>query len=145
MSEIGRDSAAAIREYERTLSEVAERQVIDEAEDAIARAWIAELDQVRRDGLRLVMAVRVAEHLARERLHEAELGGRPADVARAHARFAAAEAEKAGSVQHAHALLTSVDDEIEAVCQAGLERDRRGQRDLQRLRSAWAAAYGQCD
>jgi hypothetical protein len=141
MSETERDPIA-VREYERTLTEVAERQVVDEAEDTIARVWVAELDQMRREGLRLAMAVRVAERVARQKLQSAQITGRPDELARAHARFARAEAESEASLGHARALLDSVDAELRAVCEAGLARTRRNERDQQRLRVAWTAAYG---
>jgi hypothetical protein len=135
----------AVREYERTLTEVAERRVVDEAQDAISRAWIAELDAMRHEGLRLTMALRVAERVAHEKLRTAQIVGRPDELAHAHARFAVTKAEASERLRHAKALLASVDVELDAVSRAGLERSRRNERDLQRLRSAWAAAYGQTD
>ena len=141
MSEIERDPVA-VRVYERTLTEVAERQVIAEAEDALTRAWVGELETMRREGLRLAMTVRVATSLARLHLREAEAGGRASELARAHARLVATEADAAQGIGHARTLLDSVDAELEAVCQAALERTRRGERDVQRLRDAWTAAYG---
>ncbi|HWG28879.1 hypothetical protein [Actinospica sp.] len=142
MSDIERDPMA-VREYERTLTEVAERQVVDEAEDAISRAWIAELDAVRHEGLRLAMTLRVAERIAREKLRTAQIVGRPDELAHAHARFAVTKAEASQRLGHANALLASVDVELDAVCRAGLERSRRNERDMERLRTAWTAAYGQ--
>ncbi|HTJ71771.1 MAG TPA: hypothetical protein VL551_29795 [Actinospica sp.] len=132
-----------IREYERTLTEVAENQVVDAAEDVISRVWVAELDAMRREGLRLAMAVRIADRVAREEVQRAQVGGRPAELARAHARLVETSAEAAESLGHANALLTSVDAELTAVCAAGVERGRRGERNLDRLRAAWTAAYGQ--
>jgi hypothetical protein len=140
LSDDGREAEAVI-EYERTLTEVADRQAVDEAEDAVARAWIAELDDMRREGLRLAMAGRVAERVAHEKLRKAQQLGHPHELAKAHAKLAATEAET--KVRgHANALLSSVDAELEAVWQAGMARTRRNERDLQRLRSAWTAAYG---
>ncbi|MBR7828023.1 hypothetical protein KDK95_17030 [Actinospica sp. MGRD01-02] len=141
MSDDGREAEAVI-EYERTLTEVADRQAVDEAEDAVARAWIAELDDMRREGLRLAMAVRVAERVAREKLRKAQQLGHPHELAKAHAKLAATQAETKVSLGHANALLCSVDAELEAVCQAGMARTRRNEQDLRRLRSAWTAAYG---
>lgn len=141
MSEMEREPAA-VREYERTLTEIAEHQVIDAAEDAIDRAWVAELDRMRHEGLRLAMAVRIADRVAREEVRRAQVGGRPADLARAHARLVETCADTQEGLGHAAALLSSVDAELEAACQAGLARTRRGEQDLRRLRSAWAAAYG---
>lgn len=141
MSEIERDTVA-VREYERTLAEVAEHQAVDEAQDAISRAWIAELDEMRREGLRLAMVVRIAERVARQKVRRAQVVGRPDEIARAHARLAETEAETASGLRLASALLASVDVEVEVVCRAGLERSRRTERDLCRLRTAWTAAYG---
>jgi hypothetical protein len=107
MPETERDPAA-VREYERALAEVAEHRVLDEAEDVIARAWIAELDAMRHAGLRLAMVTRVAERVARESLHQAQRHGPPAELPRAHARFAATEVRTAERLGHANALLTSV-------------------------------------
>lgn len=141
MSEIERDPGA-VHEYRRTLNEVAERQAVDAAEDVVSRAWVAELDGMRREGLRLAMAARVAERVARERLRSAQVVGGPEELARAHATFTRTQAETETGLGHAHALLASVDAELEAVVQAGFERARRAERDLQRLRTAWTAAYG---
>lgn len=140
MSETGSEPSA-VRAYELALHEVAERLAVDEAEEVVARAWIAELDDMRRKGLRLAMAVRVAERMARESLRAAQVAGRPRELARAHTRFAAVEAESANGLAHADALVAAVDAELAAACGAGLERARRGERELRRLRTAWTAAY----
>jgi hypothetical protein len=144
MSEIERDPAA-VREYDRTVREVAGHRAVDEAEDAVARSWIAELDEMRREALRLAMTVRMAERLALGSLREAQARGRMRELAMAHARFARTESAKDVGLEHAYSLLTSVDVELEAVCQAGLERSRREREDLRRLRAAWTAAYGTDD
>ncbi|HET9172371.1 MAG TPA: hypothetical protein VFN97_23290 [Actinospica sp.] len=141
MSEIEREPTA-VREYQRTLTEVAEHQAVDEAEDVLTRAWIAELDQMRHEGLRLAMAVRIADRLAREEVRRAQRDGSPAELVRAHARLVATTAEIREGLGQATALLSSVDAALASVCQAGLERSRRGEADLGRLRSAWSAAYG---
>ncbi|HEX4790497.1 MAG TPA: hypothetical protein VH372_18675 [Actinospica sp.] len=107
MSETERD-ATAVREYERTLAEVAEHQVIDAAEDVITRAWIAELDQMRRERLRLAMAARPATSCTRLRA--------AAIRASSPARLVDTPAETRESLDHARALLTSVDTALEAVC-----------------------------
>jgi hypothetical protein len=140
MSETGSEPPA-VRAYELALHAAAERLAVDEAEEVVARAWITELDDMRRKGLRLAMAVRVAERMARESLREAQVAGRPRDLARAHTRFAEVEAESANGLAHADALVAAVDAELAAVCRAGLERARRGERELRRLRTAWTAAY----
>ncbi|MGH3414845.1 MAG: hypothetical protein ACRDVE_18250 [Actinocrinis sp.] len=141
MSEIERDPVA-VRDYERTVTEVADQRVVDEAEETIARAWIAELDAMRHEALRLALAMRVAERLAREKLRKAQILGCPQELARAHARLAETQVETAVSLGRANALLATVDAEIEVVCRGGLERSRRGERDVRRLRAAWTAAYG---
>ncbi|HWG26170.1 hypothetical protein [Actinospica sp.] len=122
---------------------MAERQVVDAAEEVLTRAWIAELDEMRREGLRLAIAVRIADRMAREKLQRAQTGGRPDELTRAHARLVETSAETSECLGHVNALLASVDAELEAVCRAGLERTRRSQEDLRRLRVAWTAAYGQ--
>lgn len=141
MSETGHDPSA-VRAYERALAEVAEQLAVNEAEELVARAWIRELDEVRRAGLRLAMTVRVAERTARELLRAAQLGGRPSELARAHSRFAQVEAETVNSLGHADALLASVDAQLDVVCNAALERARRNERAQEKLRAAWTAAYG---
>lgn len=142
MPDIERDTMA-VRAYERTLAEVTECQVLDAAADVVTQAWVAELDRMRQEGLRLAMAVRVAARIAREQMRQAEAGGRPADLARARARLAETSAEANESLGHANALLASVDAELAAVCAAGAERARRSERNLDRLRSARAAAFGE--
>jgi hypothetical protein len=140
MSESERDPES-IRRYERTVSEVAEHQVVDEAEDVIARAWIAELDEMRRTALRLAAAARLAENAARIELRAAQALGRPVRLATAQARLTVIEAEQAESLERAHALLAAVDAALEAIRRAGMERSQRGQEDLRLLRTAWTAAF----
>jgi hypothetical protein len=140
MSESERDPES-IRRYERTVSEVVEHQVVDEAEDVIARAWIAELDEMRRTALRLAAAARLAENAARIELRAAQALGRPVRLATAQARLTVIEAEQAESLERAHALLAAVDAALEAIRRAGMERSQRGQEDLRLLRTAWTAAF----
>lgn len=144
MSEIERDPEAA-RRYARTVSEVAERQVVDEAENVLANAWIAELDEMRRTALRLAAAARLAESSARAELQAAQALGRPVHLARAHERLAVIEAEQQVSIDRARALLAGVDCALETIRQAGIERSQRGQEDLRRLRTAWTAVFGAGD
>jgi hypothetical protein len=144
MPESERDPEA-VRQYERTVRAVAERQVVDEAENLVAHAWIAELDEMRRTALRLAAAARLAENAARIELRTAQELGRPVLLAKAQARLTVIEAEQEDSIDRAHALLAAVDTALEAIRQAGLERAQRNKQDLHLMRDAWAAAYGPGD
>lgn len=144
MSEIEYDPSA-VREYERTLVEVAEQLAVDEAEETVALAWIYELDEMRREGLRLALTARIAERTARETLRAAQVAGRPGEIIRAHNRFAQVEAETVDGLDHADALLATVDAALDAVCRAALDRGRRNEQAQLRLHAAWAAAYGPHD
>ncbi|HEX4790605.1 MAG TPA: hypothetical protein VH372_19240 [Actinospica sp.] len=132
----------AVRFYERTRDEVAERRVADEAEAVVAAVWIAELEEMRIGMLGLIAAASVAEHLAMDRLRQAQSAGRPGDLARAHARLVALQADRAISLEDTRAVVARVDAELELAARAGAERSRRVQQDLQRLRAAWTGAYG---
>ena len=140
MSETG-GHPAAVREYERVLREVAERRAVDEAEGVLARAWIAELDEMRRTALGLVAAARPTSGESGTEPRDAHFHGRPAELARANAHLEAAAAEQRISLEQARSILASVDAEIEMVCEAVVERTRRSQDDLYRLQAAWAAAF----
>jgi len=140
MSKIERDPAA-VRDYERTLNEIVERQAVDEAENVLACAWIAELEAMRRKVLRLAVEARLAGNAARIQLRNAQALGESAELARAHARLTAIQARQEVNLEQAHSLLASVDSELEVICRAGIERSRRSQQDLRRLRIAWLAAF----
>jgi len=140
----GADGAtgAAVARYRRTLREVAEHRVVDEAEEVLARAWIAQLDEMRRAALGLVAAARLARRAARAEVRDAERGGRLGEMAVAHARLKSIEAMQDGELNDARALIAAVDAELELVCRAGIDRARRDRADHSRLRTAWRAAYG---
>lgn len=134
---------SALRDYQRVLIDVAEDQVVDAAEEVIARAWIAELDERRREGLRLAMTARVRDRMARDQLRRAQVGGQLAELARAHTRLAETVALTEEGLGYADALLADVEAQLKAAALSGVERTRRGLEGLQRLHTAWTAAYGQ--
>lgn len=139
----GAGGEAAVAAYRRTLLRVAEHQVVDEAEDVLARVWIAQLDEMRRAALSLIAAAHMADSAARTELREAQERGRPEEMARAHARMQSTRLLRAGNLREARAFIASVDAELELVCQAGVERVRRDRDDHARLDSARRAAYGE--
>jgi hypothetical protein len=136
---------AALAQYRRALREVAEHQVVDEAEDVLARSWIGQLDEMRRTALGLLAAARLARNAARAELRLAEERGRPDDLALAHARLRSIEAEQDDQLYDARAFIASVDAELELVCAAGIERARRDRADTFRLLEARCAVYGDGD
>ncbi len=136
---MGADGGDAERAYERTREEFVARRVVDEAEDVLGRAWVAELADMRLAALGLIAAARVSASVAREELRKAQRGSEPAKVARAHARLAALEEDSAANTEHARYLLARVDAELESAAVAELRRSRRAESDAVRLRRAWAA------
>jgi hypothetical protein len=132
----------AVRFYERTRDEIAERRVADEAEAVVAAVWVAELEEMRIGALGLIAAASVAEHLAMDKLRKAQTAGLPGDLARAHARLVALQADRAISLEDTRAVVARVDAELERAAGIRLERCRRVQQDLERLNAAWAGAYG---
>jgi hypothetical protein len=141
MAETEQDPSA-VRLYERVRDEVMEHRVVDEAEAAIALAWVGELAETRQAALGQIAALSVAEQVARERLRKAEAAGAPGDLARARAAVAAVRSEHEEGVERFRAMIARVDAELESAESAGLERGRRAERDLERLRNAWTEAYG---
>lgn len=137
------DEPAAMRDYRRALIHAAEDQVTDAAEEIIMRAWVAELDRLRRAALRLAMTARIRDRVAREQLRAAQVAGRPAELARAHARYVDTVARTQEGLGYADSLLADVQAELEAVARREIERTRRGLEGLQRLHTAWAAANGE--
>jgi hypothetical protein len=133
---------SAMRLYERVRDEVAEHRVVDEAEVLIAIAWVGELAEMRQAALGQIAALNVAGQVARERLRRAEAGGASGALARARAAVAAVEAEHEAGGERFRAMIARVDAELAGVEAAGLERGRRAERDLERLRSAWTGVYG---
>jgi hypothetical protein len=132
----------AVLAYRRTLGEVAESQVVAVAEDILSDAWIAELEQARRDAKAGSDAVLRAEDVARDRLRRAQQGSDLKALARAQARLARAETRRAAELHRMRMLIETVDDELELVCLAGIERAEQLRLDLSRLGDAWVAAYG---
>lgn len=130
----------ALRFYQHVRDEVAEHRAVDEAEAVIAGVWVEELGELRRAALGQIAAMSVAEHVARQRLREAQEAGRPGDVARARAGIAAVEAERFDGLDGFRKLIARVDVALARADSAGLERSRRARRDLERLRSAWTGA-----
>lgn len=128
--------------YRRVLREVAEHRVVDDAEDTLARAWIAQLDEMRRAALGLLAAARMASNAARAEVRLAAERGRPGDLAIAQARLQSLEESQDGNLRDARAFLASVDAELELVCAAGVDRVRRFRADHARLRAARRAAFG---
>jgi len=135
-------AGAAVARYRRTLHEVAEHRVVDEAEEVLARVWVGRLDELRRTALGLVAAARLARRAARAEVREAERGGRPGQMAVAHARLKSIEAMQDDELNDARVLIAAVDAELELVCRAGVDRARRRRADHSRLRAARRAAYG---
>jgi hypothetical protein len=141
MAEIGQNPQA-VRFYEHTRDEVAERRVADEAEAVVAAVWVSELEEMRIGALGIIAAASVAEHIAMDKLRKAQTAGRPGDLARAHARLVALQADRAISLEDTRAVVARVDAELELAAEVGRERGRRVQGDLERLRAAWTGAYG---
>lgn len=141
MSEIERDPQA-VRTYERMRDAVAERRVVDEAEKVLGRAWLDELEDIRKAALGVVAAIRLATNIALSQLRRAQGEGRLAEMARAQARLAALESKQGIGLDEAHAVLDWVDTELEKVDTTDLERRCRIQHDLEQLRAAWTAAFG---
>lgn len=125
--------AEAERVYRRTLGEVADSQVVAEAEDILCDTWIEELERFR-------SAV----------LEAAAVGGRLQDERAVPEKAAPMALHGYGlpiyglpiGLDEACEVLAALDEELEHVCLVGLERTRRGREDLVRLRAAWLAAYG---
>jgi hypothetical protein len=141
MTETERNRSAMGR-YERVRDEVAEHRAVDEAEVVIAVAWVGELAEMRQAALGQIAALSVAGHVAHERLRRAEAGGASGALARARAAVAAVRAEHEAGAQHFREMIARVDAELASVERAGLERGRRAEHDVERLRSAWTGAYG---
>jgi hypothetical protein len=139
----GAGGEAAVAAYRRTLLEVAGRQVVDEAEDVLARVWIGHLDEMRRAALSVIASAHVADSAARTELRQAQERGRPDEMARAHARMQSTRGSQECNLRDARAFIASVEAELELVCQAGVERVRRDRADHSLLDSARRAAYGE--
>jgi hypothetical protein len=129
-------------EYLRTLRVVNAHQAVFEAEDIVARAWITELDTARCDALDLVRALRMAEAVSKRELRSALRGGDPAVLAEAQQGVEETRRELEDGIASAQVLLARVEDQIQRSCRAAADRDARHRDDLDRLRTAWEAAYG---
>lgn len=132
----------AVLAYRRTLRSVAENQVVDAAESILAQAWLTHLGELRRCALDLVDATRGAHREALTRLRAAQTLADPAEIAHAQEFVERVEVELGGDLDASRRLLASVEEHVELVCRAGYERVQREQADLDRLRVAWLAAYG---
>lgn len=135
----------AVRVYRRTLGEVAERQAVAEAEDVLTTAWIAELEQARRDALAGGDAVLSEQYAARERVHEAQRAADPRELARAQAQLSQVETAHISELHKVRVLVEAVDAELEHACLVGVERAQALSEDLSRLGAAWTDAYGGAD
>lgn len=134
--------AAAVDAYQRVVRDIADNQVIDAAEAVLADAWLERLGEMRRCALELADATRNIHHEAMSRLRDAQSSSNPAAIADAHEFVEKAECDLDGDLAASRRLLASVEEHIEIVCRAGYERIQRKQADLERLRAAWHAAYG---
>lgn len=132
-------------EYLRTLRAVHAHQAIFEAEDIVTRAWLAELGAARLDALELVRALRMADAVSKRELRAALRGDDPVVLAEAQQGVDETRRELDDGVSAAQALLARVDEQIERVCRAAVEREARRCDDLARLRTAWRLAYGSAE
>ncbi|HEX4788073.1 MAG TPA: hypothetical protein VH372_06390 [Actinospica sp.] len=137
------DEQAAITEYRRMMRAVAEHQVVDAAEAVLAHAWLTHLGEMRRCALDLVDATRSVHQEAVARLRAATSAEDPAEVAHAQAFVNQVEVDLDDDLAASRQLLACVEEHVELVCRAGYERVRRKQADLDRLKAARAAAYGE--
>ena len=137
----------AVRVYRRTLGEVAGHQVVAAAEDVVGDAWIEELERFRDAVLDAAGSVRTADRTARDELRdelrEARRRAGAGEITRAHQGLAAAREHRRIGLDEVCQVLEALDEELEHVCTAGIERARRGREELARLHAAWFAAYGQ--
>lgn len=138
------DDSEAVRVYRHTLGEVAEGQVVAAAEDILCDTWIDELERFRSCLVEAASSARCTDRgrTLRDVVREAQRQGDPDEIARAHQQLAAFEDCRHMSVDETCQVLVALDDELERVCTAGIERARHGREDLARLRTAWQAAYG---
>ena len=145
MADMEDRESEAVRAYRRTLAEVAQRQVVAEAEDVLTTAWIAELEQARCDALADGDAVLSEQYAARERLHKAQRAADPRELARAQAELSQVETAHTSELHKVRVLVEAVDAELEHACLVGVERAQALSEDLSRLGAAWADAYGGAD
>lgn len=134
--------AEAERAYRRTLSEVADNQVVAAAEDILTDAWIGELEQVRSETLACTDTLHEADESAREQVRRAQQSGDPVELAEAQSRLEEVAAMREADVEVARLLVEAVDAELEHVCHVAVERTQQGREDQSRLRAAWSDAYG---
>jgi hypothetical protein len=139
----GFDGQAAIAEYRRMMRAVAENQAVDAAESVLAHAWLTHLGEMRRCALDLVDATRSVHQEAVARLQAAESTSNPGEVAHAQAFVQQVEVDLDDDLAASRQLLACVEEHIELVCRAGYERVQRKQADLDRLKAARTAAYGE--
>jgi hypothetical protein len=132
----------AVRVYRRTLDEVVATQAVAAAEDVLTDAWVAELEQTRRDAVADGDRALSAQSAARERVHKAEQAADPAELALAQAQLLQCESAQTTELEKVRVLVEAVDAELEHACVVGVERAQRLREDLSRLGAAWTDAYG---
>jgi hypothetical protein len=134
---------AAIAGYDRTVREVAEHQAVEAAESVLVHAWLGHLAEMRRSGLDLAEATRTVHQEAVTRLRATQRAADPAAFAEAQVLMERMEHDLARDLDASRLLLDSVAEHIELVRRGGLERLRRKQADVARLRAARCAAFGE--
>lgn len=134
--------AKAVEEYWRTVRSAQSDEIVAEAEDVLAAAWAAELEEVRRATLQAAASAQTAYAAARTLVRVKQTEGSQRDLAEAHYELEKAHAEQQRSLDAANALLAAVDEEFELICLAAEEREAVSQTNRNRVRSAWKAAYG---
>jgi hypothetical protein len=134
---------AAIAQYRRTQRAVAANQAVDAAESILAQAWLRHLGELRRCALDLADATRDVHQEALTRLRDAQTACDPAEIAVAQELVERVGHDLGGDLAASRRLLASVEEHVELVSRAGFERVQREQADLDRLREARTAAYGE--
>lgn len=133
----GRDRRRGLLErYERTRREVSEQAVLDEAEDVLGHAWVAELDRERRTSVTALEAAAEVVAAARRLKGIAESAGDAAQIRSARALYAQAERDLAETLAETRETLTRVDGQLRTVGEAALARLRRRRSGTERLRTA---------
>lgn len=122
--------------YERRRREVSEHTVVDEAEDVLGHAWVAELDHERRESVGALEIAAEVVVAARRLLSIAESGGDHAQIHSARALHAQAEKDLARTLAQTQDTLTRVDRRLHMIGDATRARLRRRRTDTERLRAA---------
>ena len=133
----GRDRHRGLLEgYERMRREVSDRAVVDEAEDILGHAWVAELDRERRASVTELEAAAEVLIAARRLLRIAESAGDRTQVRSARAMYAQAEQDLAQTLAATRATLSRVNRQLHATGKSALARLQRRRADSERLRAA---------